>query len=310
HSSGHDHPRRGAGSGDGGGPGHQRAPGVHPGVRPGVGAGRSRGGGGCPLPGSVPGTVHYQICGEGHPLLFISGVGYGGWFWHKQVPMLSQHFQVITFDNRGAGGTDKPDGPYTTAQMAGDTVGLLEALGIELAHVVGHSLGGFIAQELVLSRPELVSRLVLASTTYGGPNVIPITPEALEVLTRREGDPVELVRRGIAIATAPGFAGQKPEVVQELIRYRLTNPVPPAQYQAQVMAGATHNAEARIGQIRCPTLILFGEHDRVVPPGNAELLARKIPDAQVMILPGVGHIFPIEDLEATNSALLEFLKEL
>jgi len=226
------------------------------------------------------------------------------------VPTLSQHFQVITFDNRGAGGTDKPDGPYTTAQMAGDTVGLLEALGIELAHVVGHSLGGFIAQELVLSRPELVSRLVLASTTYGGPNVIPITPEALEVLTRREGDPVELVRRGIAIATAPGFAGQKPEVVQELIRYRLTNPVPPAQYQAQVMAGATHNAEARIGQIRCPTLILFGEHDRVVPPGNAELLARKIPDAQVMILPGVGHIFPIEDLEATNSALLEFLKEL
>lgn len=226
------------------------------------------------------------------------------------MPTLSQHFQVITFDNRGAGGTDKPDGPYTTAQMAGDTVGLLEALGIELAHVVGHSLGGFIAQELVLSRPELVSRLVLASTTYGGPNVIPITPEALEVLTRREGDPVELVRRGIAIATAPGFAGQKPEVVQELIRYRLTNPVPPAQYQAQVMAGATHNAEARIGQIRCPTLILFGEHDRVVPPGNAELLARKIPDAQVMILPGVGHIFPIEDLEATNSALLEFLKEL
>jgi len=226
------------------------------------------------------------------------------------VPTLSQHFQVITFDNRGAGETDKPDGPYTTAQMAGDTVGLLEALGIELAHVVGHSLGGFIAQELVLSRPELVSRLVLASTTYGGPNVIPITPEALEVLTRREGDPVELVRRGIAIATAPGFAGQKPEVVQELIRYRLTNPVPPAQYQAQVMAGATHNAEARIGQIRCPTLILFGEHDRVVPPGNAELLARKIPDAQVMILPGVGHIFPIEDLEATNSALLEFLKEL
>ena len=226
------------------------------------------------------------------------------------MPTLSQHFQVITFDNRGAGETDKPDGPYTTAQMAGDTVGLLEALGIELAHVVGHSLGGFIAQELVLSRPELVSRLVLASTTYGGPNVIPITPEALEVLTRREGDPVELVRRGIAIATAPGFAGQKPEVVQELIRYRLTNPVPPAQYQAQVMAGATHNAEARIGQIRCPTLILFGEHDRVVPPGNAELLARKIPDAQVMILPGVGHIFPIEDLEATNSALLEFLKEL
>lgn len=251
-------------------------------------------------------TIHYERSGDGPPLLLISGVGYGGWFWHKQVPVLSRHLQVITFDNRGAGASDKPAGPYTTAQMAADTAELLDALGVTGACVVGHSLGGFIAQELALTRPELVSKLVLASTTYGGPNVIPITPQALEVLTNRQGDPVELVKRGIAIAAAPGFAERQPEVVEELLRYRLTNPVPPAQYQAQVMAGATHNAEARIGQIGCPTLILFGEHDRVVPPGNAELLAAKIPGAQVRILSGVGHIFPIEDPEATNVVLLQW----
>ncbi|HBY98732.1 MAG TPA: hypothetical protein DEP84_33095 [Chloroflexi bacterium] len=251
--------------------------------------------------------IHYATNGDGPPLLFITGIGYGAWFWHKQVPVLSQRFQVITFDNRGAGASDRPDGPYTTSQMAADTAGLLDALGIKRASVVGHSLGGFIAQELTLSRPELVNKLVLAGTSYGGPNVIPVTPGALAVLTNRQGDPVELVKRGIAIAAAPGFAGRHPEVMTELLRYRLTNPVPPAQYQAQVMAGAAHNVEARIGQIHCPTLILFGEHDRVVPSGNAELLAARIPGAQVKILPGVGHIFPIEDPGATNAALLEFL---
>ncbi len=251
----------------------------------------------------------YSVTGGGHPLVLISGVGYGGWFWHKVVPALSQHFQVLTFDNRGAGETDKPPGPYTTAMMAADTAGLLDALGIRQACVLGHSLGGFIAQELALARPDLVERLILASTTYGGPNVIPITPEALEVLTKREGDPVELARRGIQIACAPGFAERHPEVVQELIQYRLTNPVPLAQYQAQVVAGATHNAEARIGQIQCPVLVLFGEHDRVVPPGNADLLARRLPYARVKILPGVGHIFPIEDPAATVEAILDFLTD-
>ncbi|MGQ9467039.1 MAG: alpha/beta fold hydrolase [Anaerolineae bacterium] len=250
----------------------------------------------------------YEIHGEGDPLVLISGVGYGGWFWHQVVPALAEHFQVVTFDNRGAGGTDKPDGPYTTAMMAADTAGLLDGLGIRKAYVMGHSLGGFIAQELALARPDLVEKLILASTTYGGPNVIPITPEALEILTKRDGDPVELVRRGIRVACAPGFEERHPEVVQKLLEYRLTNPVPPAQYQAQVMAGATHNAEDRIGQITCPVLVLFGEHDKVVPPGNAELLARKLPNARVKILPGVGHVFPVEDPEATVQAILEFLE--
>lgn len=253
--------------------------------------------------------IAYEVHGEGHPLVLISGVGYGGWFWHKVVPALAEHFQVVTFDNRGAGGTDKPDGPYTTQMMAADTAGLLDGLGIRKAYVLGHSLGGFIAQELALTRPDLVEKLILASTTYGGPNVIPITPEALEVLTKRDGNPVELVRRGIQVACAPGFGERHPEVVQELLEYRLTNPVPPAQYQAQVMAGAAHNAENRIGQIACPVLVLFGEHDKVVPLGNAELLAGKLPNARVKILSGVGHVFPVEDPEATVQAILEFLEK-
>ncbi len=259
-------------------------------------------------------NIVYEITGAGHPLVLITGVGYGKWFWHKAVPTLAKHFQVITFDNRGAGDSDKPDGPYTVPLMAADTAGLLDALNVKSAYVMGHSLGGYIAQELIVTRPNLVSKLILASTNFGGTKVIPITPEAMQVLTDRSGDPGELVKRGIAIACAPGFAERQPQVAQELLQYRLTNPVPRAQYAAQVAAGASTLAytdeivDQRMSAIKVPTLILFGEHDKVVPPGNANLMAKKIAGAKVKILPRVGHVFPIEDPAATMDAIVAFLK--
>lgn len=258
-------------------------------------------------------TLNYNLTGVGQPLLLIAGVGYGAWFWHSLVPGLAGHFSVITFDNRGAGESHKPDGPYSVPMLAADTAGLLDALGLKSIHVLGHSLGGFVAQELAVTRPDLVGKLILASTTHGGSNVIPITPEAMRVLTDRSGDPVELVKRGIAIASAPGFAERQPHLVDALIAYRLTNPVPPAQYTAQVMAGAgmaqlpETKVTERLAAITMPTLILFGEADNVVPPGNANLMAQKLPNARVKILPGVGHIFPIENPLVTVAAITEFL---
>jgi len=255
-----------------------------------------------------------ESAGQGRPLLLIAGVGYGAWFWHKIAPGLAEHFQVITFDNRGAGGTSQPDGPYTVPLLAADAAGLLDALNVRDALVMGHSLGGFVAQELCLSRPDLVGKLILAATNHGGPSVIPITPQALGVLLNRTGDPVELVKRGIAIAAAPGLAERQPQVIQELLDYRFTHPVPPAQYQAQVAAGAgmglltDEQVTERMSRIRVPVLVLFGEHDQVVPPGNADLMARKLPNAQIKFVPGAGHIFPIEAPEATVQAIVEFLK--
>jgi 3-oxoadipate enol-lactonase len=258
--------------------------------------------------------IAYSLTGSGQPILLISGVGYGAWFWHKIAPALSERYQVIIFDNRGAGGSDKPDGPYTVPMLSADTAGLLDGLNIKNAIILGHSLGGFIAQELAITRRDLVSHLILASTNHGGPDVIPITPEALQILTDRSGDPTKLVKRGIAIATAPGFAERQPEVMQELLTYRFTNPVPPAQYTAQVMAGASMSAFTpqeitnRMAAITVPTLILFGEHDHVVPPGNAALMAEKLPDAQIAILPESGHIFPIEQPAATVNTIFKFLR--
>ena len=256
--------------------------------------------------------ITYEKTGSGPPIVFISGVGYGGWFWHRLVPLLEKHFTVVTFDNRGAGGTTHAPGPYSVELMAADTAGLLDALDLRSMVVFGHSLGGFIAQELAVTRPDLVGRLVLASTNHGGVNVIPITPEAMAVMMDRTGDPQELIRRGISIAAASGFSERQPEMVQALIDYRLTGPVPGPQYNAQVMAGAGMSVltdaqvAERMAALTMPVLVYFGEEDRVVPPGNAGLLAKKIPSARVEILPGTGHIFPIENPQAVAKTVIEF----
>jgi pimeloyl-ACP methyl ester carboxylesterase len=238
-------------------------------------------------------------------VLLISGLGYGGWMWKWLAAELAPRFRVLTFDNRGLGGSESPPGPYTTRMMADDAAGLLEGLGIRSAHVVGMSLGGMIAQELALAWPGKVRSLVLACTV-GGPNAIPVTPAALEVMRNRQGDALTLIRRGLAVSCAPGFAERRPERMAEIVAERLACTVTPGGYGAQLAAGAGHDAEARLGGLRMPTLCLTGDSDFVVPMENAEALARRIPGARHEVLPGLGHLFPCEDELATARALRRF----
>ena len=258
-------------------------------------------------------NIYYETAGEGEPLVLICGLNYSLWQWRRMIPGLADHYEVIAFDNRGSGKTDKPPGPYNVFMLAADTVGLLDALDINRAIIVGHSMGGFVAQQMALSHPERVSKLVLASTNFGGPHHIPITPEAMAVLADRSGDQAELQRRGAAIACAPGFAEAHPDIIEEWVAYRLTGPVLPEAYQAQMAVGLALIAEDacfehRLKNVKCPTVIFFGEHDRVVPPGNAALLAAKIPHSVVHILPDAGHMFPIEAPDAAVAALVKLLK--
>jgi pimeloyl-ACP methyl ester carboxylesterase len=257
--------------------------------------------------------VYYEISGSGAPLLLISGLGYGLWQWHKLVPFLVEKFQVITFDNRGAGQTDKPAGPYSADMLAADTAGLLDALAVGPTVVVGHSMGGYVAQALALSRPDLIKTLVLASTNYGGPHHIPITPEALAVIMDRSLDPAEYMRRGVAVACAPGFAEAHPEVVAEMTAYRASVPVPPEAHQAQLAVGLGLVSEAacfehRLKTMTIPTIIFTGAQDKVVPPGNADLLAQVIPNSRIVILDNAGHHFALEAPDRAAVALLAALR--
>lgn len=254
-------------------------------------------------------TLDYAVEGDGPPVVLISGLGYGRWGWRYLTPLLSQGFRVVTFDNRGAGGSEKPPGPYSTPMMAADTLGLMDALGIERAHVVGHSLGSMIAQRMALSAPDRVAGLVLVSSTFGGPKCVPIPAAAMQSMMDRSGPPEAVIERGLRIAFAPGFAERNPAVYQEVKAYRMTFPVPGAQYAAQVMAGAGHDTEALLNQVRSPTLIVTGDQDVVVPAGNAELLRARIPKAMAEVLPGVGHMLPVEVPEQLAGMLTRFLGE-
>jgi pimeloyl-ACP methyl ester carboxylesterase len=255
--------------------------------------------------------LYYEIHGSGKPLVLISGLGYSLWQWHKMVPFLAEYFQVITFDNRGVGQSDKPAGPYTAQMLAADTVGLLDALHVEKAVVMGHSMGGFIAQAMALDFPQLVEKLILCSTNFGGPHHVPVTPEAMKVLTDVSSDAVTRFKNGLVVSTAPGWAERNPQMIQEWIEWRSANPIEPGPYQAQLAIGLGLLPEAaafedKLPRLRIPTLILFGEHDKVVPPENATLLSKKIANSKVVILPEAGHFFPMEIPEAASRAVIEF----
>jgi pimeloyl-ACP methyl ester carboxylesterase len=257
--------------------------------------------------------LHYETHGEGKPLVLISGLGYPMWQWHKMVPFLADHFKVITFDNRGVGQTDKPAGAYTAQMLAADTVGLLDALNIEKAIIMGHSMGGFIAQAIALDFPQRVDKLILCSTNFGGPRHVPVTPEAMKVLTDVTSDALTRFKNGLAVSTAPGWSEKNPGMIEEWVEWRVANPIEPGPYQSQLAIGLGLLPEAaafdaKLPSINIPTLILFGEHDKVVPPANADLLSKQIANSQTIIFPDAGHFFPIEIPEAASYAVIEFAK--
>lgn len=257
--------------------------------------------------------IYYEIQGAGAPLVLISGLGYSLWQWHRMVPFLAEHFQVITFDNRGVGQSDKPAGPYTAQMLAADTLGLLEALNLVTATIIGHSMGGFVAQAIALDFPHRVDKLILCSTTFGGPRHVPVTPEAMKILTDVSSDSLTRFKNGLSISTAPGWADANPKMIQKWIEWRVANPVEPASYQAQLAIGLSLLPEAaafenQLSRINAPTLILFGAHDKVVPPENAALLAAKIAGSQIVIFPEAGHFFPIEIPETASRAVIDFAK--
>ena len=256
--------------------------------------------------------IFYEIHGTGQPLVLISGLGYPAWEWHRMVPYLAQHFQVITFDNRGVGKSSKPTGPYSAALLAADTIGVLDQLGIQQATIVGHSMGGFIAQELALAYPRRVTKLIICSTNFGGPHHIPITAEAWTVLSDITSDPVVRFKNGLVVSTAPAFVENNPGIIQNWLEWRIQNPVDIVGYQAQMGIGLGLLAESaafenKLPALTVPTLIVFGAHDKVVPAANANLLAKQIPNSEIAILPSAGHFFPIETPEEAAHIFSDFI---
>jgi 3-oxoadipate enol-lactonase len=249
-------------------------------------------------------SIDYDITGEGPPLLLVGGLGFGRWGWFKQVPAFSRHFRTITFDVRGERRLDNGVG-----DLAGEVVSLLNHLGVKKAHILGTSLGGFVAQELALIRPDLVDRLVLVCTSYGGPGPESISPRALsDMLGWGSFSPEEGVRRGLETATSGVYRAEHQDEFEQLVDWRLADSLSDAAYYEQARAGAGFDLSRDVGHITSPTLVIHGAEDRYVPVANAAALAGTIPGARLRVLDHAGHLVFIERFADVNREVVTFLK--
>ncbi|QUI23641.1 alpha/beta hydrolase [Vallitalea pronyensis] len=253
--------------------------------------------------------MYYEIHGSGEPLVLIEGLGYATWMWYKQIERLSQHYKVIVFDNRGVGKTDMPDEEYTIELFAADMAELLDALGIKKAHILGVSMGGYVAQEFALSYPEYVDKLILCSTTFGGPNCIPIPEATLSMMFKGGGDykSEDDIKKVISIALDEKNLSKHEDVLVKIMEEKMAHPQPKFAYNRQLMASAGFNTEERLCKVKAETLILAGRGDRVVPWENSQLIQNKIPHSRCEVLEGAGHVFFMEQPALTNKLIVDFL---
>ncbi len=255
--------------------------------------------------------VYYELHGRGEPLVLVEGLGYSRWMWFKQLPAFSRHFLTLVYDNRGVGRTAKPDHPYTIRMMADDLAGLMRELDLGRAHVLGVSMGGFIAQELAINYPEMVKGLVLACTSFGGSHSLPMPEQTLRDITEVEGlSREEVIRRGLAIGLTDGYLERKRKEFDRMVSWRLAEPVPRYAWLRQFEACLAFDASGRAGTIRAPTLVVTGDLDRVIPAENSYLLAETIPGARLAVVRGAGHLFFIERAAEFNRLVKDFLKRI
>ena len=235
--------------------------------------------------------IAYDVRGHGRPLVLVQGVGIGRWGWEPVADRLARRFQVITIDNRGIGASDTPPGHFTTRAMAQDVLAVMDHAGIRRASVLGTSLGGMVAQELALSHPERVDRLVLVATVPGGrrSRPMPLGTTFLFAAAPFLTDKARL-RQFVDNALGPVTRRRRPEIAERLAAAKLAAPQSEAARRAQVAAGMLFNPLGRQRHIGQPTLVIQGTADRVVDPGNADVLASLLPDARLELFEGAGHL--------------------
>jgi 3-oxoadipate enol-lactonase len=232
--------------------------------------------------------------GTAPPLLLIMGMSGTALHWGEEfLSELRPSFDVIAFDHRGVGASTPLDGPITIREMADDAAGLLEALSIEQAHVVGISMGGMIAQELALAHPERVRTLTLGCTYCGGESSTLTSPEVMQRIAESlmSGDRQRALRAGFEVNISKAAQEAKPELYDQQLSIAERRAVAVPVIMAQIQACSAHDTSARLPQIAMPTLVIHGTEDLMLPVQNADVIAARIPGARLEIFDGAGHLF-------------------
>ncbi len=252
--------------------------------------------------------IYHEEHGDGPPLLLIYGFTGNAQAWALQTPVFAEHYRTIIFDNRGIGRSTVPEGAYTIREMAEDTAGLLETLGIGRAHVVGYSMGGQIAQELAINHPQVVDRLVLTSTWARPDTLFSTTIDVWAELYRQGVDQQTRQRYAFTWTLSDQYL-DTPGALERMLALAAANPYPPTPpgvwgQSRAILAGDTLD---RLASIAAPTLVMVGRQDILTPVKFAEQLARGIPNATLRVLDRGGHGYLYENTAEFNQVVLDFL---
>ncbi len=244
--------------------------------------------------------------GSGSAVLLIMGLAYPAAAWFRQVPALAEKHRVLTLDNRGAGETGLVDGaPYTVEQMTQDCLDVLDAAGVERAHVVGISMGGLMAQELGLSHPDRVQSLTLMSTHPGIAQAV-MPAEVVEFLTARATMPAE--ERGEFSIPFNYHPSTSRDLIAEDWEAREAGTAGPEGYAAQG-GTALWSGWDRLPTMSVPTQVVHGAQDRLVVPANGEKIADQLPDAKLVLIDGANHIVTTDKADELNEVLLSWFRD-
>lgn len=242
------------------------------------------------------------------PIVMVLGLSHRLPHWGRLPGLLAERLFVVTFDCRGMGLSERRDEPYSIHDEVGDILAVMDAAGIERAAVYGRSRGGMLAQELALSHPDRVSALVLSGTTHRGPGSVGSTAAVNQAMRLTP----EMTREQIfetqnAAMAAPGWKERDPDAFAYLMGVDLE--APPRRFAVLRQQGAIEGwtSFGRLGQVACPTLVLCGEDDGMVPPENSRQLAEAIPGARLRLIPRCGHLPMLEQPGEVARAVVDFL---
>ncbi len=252
--------------------------------------------------------IHYVQRGEGEPLLLIQGMSGSHLSWGDPfLGELERDFALTAYDHRGIGRSSRlQDDPFTIGDLAEDAAALLDATGVETAHVLGISMGGMVAQELALRHPDRLRTLTLGCTYSGGAGAVLTRPEVFGRLSEAmlSGDRERALRAGYELNVSAAFAGDGAHwTAFRAMATQLPAPVPVIMAQVQAIAG--HDLQARLGEIAAPTLVVHGDEDQMLDVANGRLVASRIPGARLEVLEGVGHMFWWEQPERSARLVAE-----